>query len=654
MEHLSIDIETYSSIDIGKAGAYKYAESEDFRILLFAYKADDAPTVVIDLEQGEIIPQNIVDALKDESVIKHAYNAAFEWYCLNRAGYETPIEQWRCTMIHAMYCGYPAGLAATGAAIGLPEDKQKLTTGKALIKFFCNPCKPTKSNGGRTQNTYKDDLDRWALFVEYNRQDVEAEYAILQRLKKYELPPLLWKEWHHDILMNARGIRVDTALISGALYIDERSKADLTERARSLTGLSIPNSPVQLLNWVNDHIEDDVSDLTKATVEKLLKEDIPNNVREVLRIRQKLGKTSVKKYEAMETAQCGDERVKGLLQFYGANRTGRWAGRLVQVQNLPRNYIGTLDEARQLVKAGNYTGLSIIYGNVPDTLSQLIRTAFIPSKGNKFIVSDFSAIEARIIAWLAGEQWVSDVFASGGDIYCATASQMFGVPVEKHGVNGHLRQKGKIATLALGYQGGPGAMIATGALDMGIEESELQEIVDKWRAANPNIVSLWYNIEQAVQEVIYTGENRFVGPIRFDLEGDLALGQSFLTITLPSMRKLFYNSPSLGLNRFGKPSIHYMGINQTNKKWEDSETYGGKLTENIVQAIARDCLAVTLERVIAAGYQPVMHIHDEIVIDATPDQHLDDVNEIFAQPISWAPGLLLRGAGFEADYYMKD
>lgn len=653
MEHLSIDIETYSSVDILKAGLYKYAESDDFEIMLFAYKVDTNPTKIVDLARGDTIPTNIQEALRDSTVIKHAYNAPFEWYCLKLAGYETPIDQWRCTMMHGLYCGYPAGLERIGKAIGLPEDKQKLSTGKALIKYFCTPCKATKANGGRTRNMPHHDSEKWELFKTYNMQDVEAEYEILQRLKNFEVPKVVQNEWVSDIKINALGVGVDTTLVEGALDIDYKSTDELVNRAVEITGLSNPNSNAQLLGWLTEQGVD-APNMQKATVEKLLGSNLPDHVREMLLIRQKLGKTSVKKYEAMISAKCKDDRIRGLLQFYGANRTGRWAGRLVQVQNLPRNYISTLNSAREMVKSKNFAGLKAIYGNVPDTLSQLIRTAFIPLDGDKFIVSDFSAIEARVIAWIAGENWVLDVFKGGGDIYCATASQMFGVPVEKHGVNGYLRQKGKVATLALGYQGGPNALIAMGALNMGIDEEELPDIVSKWRLANPNIVSMWNRLEKLAIHTIETSDTTYINGLTLRLETDLIYGSLFFTIELPSGRKLFYSNPSISTNRFGRPSICYKDVSQTTKKWEDNETYGGKLTENIVQAIARDCLAITLERIIEAGYKPVMHIHDEVVIDASADQHLDDVNKIFAEPIKWAPGLPLSGAGFESMYYMKD
>lgn len=653
MKHLSIDIETYSSVDISKAGAHKYAESEDFEILLFAYREDAQPTKVVDLVSGEKIPAHIVAALSDVSIIKHAYNAAFEWICLNRAGYSTPIDQWRCTMIHGLYCGYPAGLGAVGKAIGLPEDKQKLSTGKALINYFCKPCRPTKSNGNRSRNLPKHAPEKWELFKEYNRQDVEAESNIFNKLEPYPVPEATWSAWIEDIGINSRGVAIDDRLLEGALAIDSMSTEELLKAARSITGLTNPNSNAQLLNWVKSQ-GIDVDNLRKDTVSELLEGDLPGDVREALELRQKLGKSSVSKYKAMAEARGEDGRVRGLLQFYGANRTGRWAGRLVQVQNLPRNYLNTLDEARELVKAVNYRGLKLIYGNVPDTLSQLIRTAFIPADGKKFIVSDFSAIEARVIAWLAGENWVLDVFKRGGDIYCATASQMFGVPVEKHGINGNLRQKGKVATLALGYQGGANALIQMGALNMGIPEEELPDIVSKWRTANPNIVQLWEKMNKLAIHTIDTGNTTYINGLTLRTELDIIHGLSYFTIELPSGRKLFYCSPSLGTNRWGRPSIEYKGNNQTTKKWETLETYGGKLIENVVQAIARDCLEITIHRCIAKGYKPVMHIHDEIVIEAEITDCLKDVNDIFAESIPWAPGLPLLGAGFESNYYMKD
>ena len=528
-----------------------------------------------------------------------------------------------------------------------------MAVGKALIKYFCNPCKASKSNGSRTRNLPEHAPDKWQIFKDYNRQDVEAEYSILQILKNWPIPDQVHTEWVHDITINSRGVCLDRQMITNALEMLDRCTFEQMKRAMDLTGLDNPNSNTQLLHWLHDR-NIDADNMQKATVEELLDGELPDDVREVLTIKQQLSKSSTSKYEKMAECICADDRARGLLQFYGANRTGRWAGRLVQVQNLPRNYLKTLEGARSLVRSGNYEAIKMIYGNVPDTLSQLIRTAFTASFGKKLIVSDFSAIEARVIAWLAGEDWVLDVFKAGGDIYCATASQMFGVPVEKHGVNGGLRQKGKVATLALGYQGGANALIAMGALNMGISEDELPDIVDKWRLANPNIVSLWYNIERLALHTIETAEETYIKGLTLRAEADIVNGKRFFTVELPSGRKLFYAEPSIESNRFGRPSIHYKGLNQTTKKWEDNETYGGKLTENIVQAIARDCLALTIERVIDAGYDPVMHIHDEIVIDARDDQKLEDVNAIFARPIDWAPGLPLSGAGFESSYYMKD
>lgn len=665
VKHLSIDIETRSSVDIAKAGAYKYAQSPDFQILLFAYQFGEDPVEIIDFTEGETLPKELVSALKNPKVIKHAYNAAFEWYCLNRAGFETPIDQWRCTMVHGLYCGYTAGLDATGKAIGLPQDKQKLATGKALIRYFCVPCKPTRSNGNRTWNQPWHDPEKWKLFKEYCRQDVVTEHAILARLKQFPMPEKEQKQWQMDILMNAYGVRVDTELIEGALYIDGISTQELTDEAIRLTGLLNPNSATQLVPWLNEHSRkqetdpDVFQDIQKTTVAEALEKpgDLPEEVLQMLRIRQQLGKTSIKKYVAMDTAKGEGDRVRGLTQYYGANRTGRWAGRLVQMQNLPRNYIKTLDYARKVVKAKNYEGLRLLYGNVPDTLSQLIRTAFIPSEGNKFVVADFSAIEARVIAWLAGEQWVNEVFATHGKIYEATASQMFGVPVDriaKGNPEYALRQKGKVATLALGYQGGTSALIAMGALQMGLTEEELPDIVHRWRQANPRIRDLWYAVENAALSVMQTAQPQAIYGLIFALEGDLVYGQSFLTVKLPSGRKLYYPKPFLKENQFGKLALHYYTVGQQSRKWEVASTYGGKMTENIVQAVARDCLAVTLERIAAKHLQVVFHVHDEVIIDAPMETTVDEICDLMAEPIPWAPGLILKGAGFESSYYMKD
>lgn len=654
--HLSIDIETRSSVDIGKAGAYKYAQSPDFEILLFAYQMDEEEVQLIDLAQGETFPETLRLALQDEQIIKHAYNAAFEWYCLNRAGYRTPLEQWRCTMAHGLYCGYTAGLAATGRAIGLPQDKQKLTTGKALIRYFCTPCRPTRTNGGRRWNLPRHAPEKWELFKEYCRQDVVTERAILQRLSLFPMPEEEQKLWELDIRMNAFGVRVDNDFIEGALYIGEISRERLLREAMEITGLENPNSTQQLMKWLEEN-DVQTDNLRKTTVAELLEGHNPADVQRMLEIRQQLGKTSVKKYAAMEAARGEGDRVRGLTQYYGANRTGRWAGRLVQLQNLPRNYIKTLDYARETVKKKNFDGLQLLYGNVPDTLSQLIRTAFIPSEGHKFVVADFSAIEARVIAWLAGEQWVNEVFATHGKIYEATASQMFGVPVEKI-VKGNpeyeLRQKGKVATLALGYQGGVPALISQGALRMGLTEEELPGIVSRWRQANPRIKDMWFAMEQTALAVMQTAQPQATHGIIFALEGDLVYGQSFLTVKLPSGRKLFYPRPFLKENQFEKLAIHYYTVGQQSKKWEVASTYGGKLTENIVQAIARDCLAETLRRIDARGLQVVFHVHDEVIIDAPTDVTVEEICGLMAEPISWAPGLILKGAGFESTYYMKD
>lgn len=657
VRHLSIDIETRSSVDITRAGAYRYAESEDFKILLFAYQWGDGAVAIVDLEAGEVMPPELVEALSDPAVVKHAYNAAFEWYCLNMAGYATPIGQWRCTMVHGLYCGYTAGLDATGKAIGLPQDKQKMAAGKALIRYFCTPCKPTKTNGGRSWNLPHHAPEKWELFKEYCKQDVVTEHEIYNRLKLFPVPGEEERLWVMDVKMNAYGVRVDAGLIDGALKIDAVSAEKLTAESMHLTKLNNPNSTVQLIPWLEKHAGRSIPNMQKATVLELLGQELPADVRRVLEIRQQLGKTSVKKYAAVKAAKCRDDRVRGLTQFYGANRTGRWSGRLVQLQNLPRNYLSTLDYARTLVKQRNYDGLKLLYGNVPDTLSQLIRTAFIPSEGNRFVVADFSAIEARVIAWLAGEQWVNEVFATQGKIYEATAAQMFHVPVERI-VKGNpeysLRQKGKVATLALGYQGGVNSLISMGALNMGLSEEELPDIVSRWRGANRRIVDLWYTVEQAALKAMHTAQPQAIYGLIFALEGDLLYGQCFLTVQLPSGRKLYYPKPFLRENQFGRQALHYYTIGQNTRKWEVTSTYGGKLTENIVQAIARDCLAETLRRIDAKGLRVVFHVHDEVIIDAPAGTTVDEVCSLMADPIPWAPGLILKGAGFEHNYYIKD
>ena len=658
MTHLSIDIETYSSVSIYDSGAYKYARSSDFEIMLFAYSIDFGEVTVIDLAQGQVIPDSVVAALSDPDVIKHAYNAAFEWYCLNQAGYITPIEQWRCTMFHTMYLGYPAGLAATGRALGLPEDVQKDRQGKALIRYFCQPCKPTKANGGRTRNLPHHDPAKWELFIEYNRQDVVAESAIYDTLKNFAVPDREQRLWELDCLTNALGVRVDMQLVNGVRGITRHHMDALMAEAMRITHLANPNSTAQLTAWLREQGAD-VTDIQKDTVTALLESDkINDKVRRMLEIRQELGKSSVKKYDTMVDVADDRERMSGLMQVYGAGRTGRYAGRLVQPQNMPRNYLKTLDLARGWAIDGNAKALQLIYGDVMDTLSQLSRTAFIPSEGRKFVIADFSAIEARVIAWLAREQWVMDVFATHGKIYEATASQMFGVPLElitKGRPEYALRQKGKVATLALGYQGGTGSLISMGALDMGLSEEELPEIVSKWRAANPHIVQLWYRVEREALAAMRDGKVHEVDRgVTIALKSDLSKGLNFLTIGLPSGRSLYYVDPFLKMGRFDKVQINFMA--QRKDQWTSDSTYGGKLVENIVQAIARDCLTETLLRLNSRypNSPVVMHIHDEVVMDAEMDVTVDEICDLMAEPIPWAPGLMLKAAGFESEWYMKD
>lgn len=658
--HLSIDLETYSSVPIAKAGAYKYVQSPDFEILLFAYSVDDGPVEIVDLAQGEILPEWLYEAVKSPDYIKHAYNAAFEWYCLSKFyGFLLPVNQWRDTMLHGLYCGYTAGLDATGKALGLPAEKQKLSVGKALIRYFCVPCTPTQSNGGRTRNYPKHDPDKWNLFKTYCLGDVVTEMEIDRRLSNFPVPAAIEKQWQTDLLINARGVAVDMGMVRGALEIDALARENLTKEAIQITGLENPNSVSQLAKWLEKATDTPVSDLRKDTVAAMLEsEEVTGTANRVLEIRQELGKTSTKKYDAIEAAVCGDGRVRGLLQFYGANRTGRWAGRLVQVQNLPRTYIEQLNIAREAVRNKQGDKLKFFFGSVPDTLSQLIRTSFIASPGNKLVDADFSAIEARVISWLAGEQWRLEVFRTHGKIYEASASQMFGVPIEKIKKGNPeyaLRQKGKVAELALGYQGSSGALIAMGALKMGIPEEDLPDIVSRWRDANKRIVDLWYSLESAAVSVIQTGAPVGVRGLvlarEFDLEHDL----DFLTITLPSQRKLYYAKPELGANQWGRPSILYRGVNQTTKQWTQLETYGGKLVENVVQAIARDCLAVAIEHLEEAGFPVVFHVHDEVVIDCPADKaDLDKVVQLMTLPISWAQDLPLNADGWVGDFFRKD
>lgn len=654
MRHLNIDIETYSPNDIS-FGVYRYCESEEFEILLFSYAYDFGEVHIVDLVSGETIPDEVIKDLRNPEVIKHAYNAQFEITCLNRAGYQTFVEQWRCTMIHGAYLGYPMGLAKLGKALGLPQAKLKDKAGAALIRYFSVPCKPTKKNGGRTRNLPKHDPDKWFAYGMYNMQDVVTEMECYRRLSAFPVPEEVEKQWQIDIRMNAAGVGIDRQLVEGALTINEENKKALLEEAYELTGLSNPNSRNQLLDWLNSNTNLELEKLTKDSVAAAMT-DADDVAKKVLTIRKKLAKSSVSKYEMMASATGQDGRLRGTLQFYGANRTGRWAGRLLQVQNLPRNYIVNLDIARDLVRASNRVGLGLLFGDVSDTLSQLIRTAIIAKEGYTLCVADFSAIEARVIAWLSGETWRQKVFAEGGDIYCASASSMFGVPVVKHGVNGHLRQKGKVAELALGYQGGVNALKAMGALDMGLTEEELPNIVELWRQASPKIKELWYTVEKAAVYTVTTGNPMTLDHgITFRLEVDPFYGYRYMTIELPSGRKLFYPDPHIKLNNFDKEAVHFK--TQLNNAWVTESTYGGKLVENITQAVARDCLALTLMRLSENGLPAIMHIHDEAVIEVPKDEadeYLDIVEKTFALPISWAEGLVLTAAGFTNDYYMKD
>lgn len=655
--HLSIDLETYSSVNLKKAGAQAYIRSPDFEILLFAYSLDGGPVQVIDMAQGEAIPTDILAALTAPEYLKHAYNAAFEWGCLSRyMGQELPPSQWRDTMLHGLYCGYTAGLEATGRALGIPEDKQKLNPGKALIRYFCVPCKPTKANGGRTRNYPRHDPDKWRLFKEYNAQDVEAEMEIARFLSTFPVPAEVQKQWETDLIINARGVAVDMDFVHGALEIGDTVRTELTDEAVKISGLYNPNSVRQLSQWLSDETGEDVSNLRKETVAEMLgRDDNSAEVNRMLEIRQELGKTSTKKDDAIEEAVCADGRVRGLLQFYGANRTGRWAGRLVQVQNLPQTYTEPLELARDLVKGRKLDALRVIYGSPNDTLSQLIRTAFVAAPGNVLIDADFSAIEARVISWLAGEEWRLEVFRTHGKIYEASASQMFGVPLErikKGNPEYALRQRGKVAELALGYQGGVGAMrnMDTGNLLADLSDDEVQEIVNRWRSTNPKIRNMWYDFDSAAAEVIVNGGTVRVRDCVLAREYDCLRGTTCMTITLPSGRKLYYIDPAVGENRWGGSSLSYMGMDQTTKKWKRIETYGGKLVENCVQAIARDCLAQAIEHLEAAGLPVVFHVHDEVVIDVAPfgtdAEMLDKVVGIMTRPIPWAQGLPLGADGW--------
>ena len=646
LNHISLDIETYSSVDLSKSSVYRYSEAPDFEILLFGYSVDDDPVQVVDLASGEHIPEEILAALTDERVTKWAFNANFERVCLSRYlgmpndEFLDPA-QWRCTMIWSAYLGLPLSLMGVGAALALV--KQKLSECKELIRYFCQPCAATKANGGRTRNLPQDAPEKWTLFKAYNLRDVETEMAIQKRLRRYPVPEDVWEQYHQDQEINDRGIAIERQLVDSAIQMDMRSRTELTEQMQKLTCLENPNSVQQMKKWLAEH---DVltESLGKKQVTALLK-DCPPDLKEVLILRQQLAKSSVKKYIAMRNAACADGRVRGAFQFYGANRSGRWAGRNVQLQNLPQNHMEELAEARECVRRGDYEAVQQRYGSVPDVLSELIRTAFVPSAGKKLIVSDFSAVEARVIAWLAGEQWRMEVFERGGDIYCASASQMFGVPVEKHGVNGHLRQKGKIAELALGYGGSVGALKAMGALEMGLTEDELPVLVRQWRSANPHITRLWWDVDEAVMTAVRDKTSAYAHGIRFHVQSGM------LFIHLPSGRDLCYAKPRIGESQFGSPAVTYMGVGAT-KKWERIESYGPKFVENIVQGISRDLLCYAMRTLRCCDI--VAHIHDEIILEADPRVSLDAVCEQMGRTPPWAKGLVLRADGYECAFYKKD
>ena len=657
---LSIDLETFSDVDLKKCGVYKYAESPDFEILLFGVSVNGGEVTVYDLASGDTVPEEIIKAFSDDSVIKWAYNASFERVCLSvwlRRNYPQyfssySIEEdtvrnyldpssWRCSLVWGAYMGLPLSLEGIGKVLKL--ENQKMAEGKALIRYFCVPCKPTKANGGRTRNLPEHDPVKWSTFIAYNKRDVETEMAIQQKLSKFPVPDFLWEEYHLDQEINDRGIQLDMVLVEQAIAIDERSREELSAKMRQLTALENPNSVQQMKEWLTKHGLE-VDSLDKKAVKELLK-TAPPELAEVLELRRQLAKSSVKKYQAMQNAVCADGRARGMFQFYGANRSGRWAGRLIQLQNLPQNHMAHLEDARSLVRSGDYALLSALYDSVPEVLSELIRTAFVPRDGYKFIVSDFSAIEARVLSFLAGESWRLKVFAENGDIYCASASAMFHVPVEKHGQNAHLRQKGKIAELALGYGGSVGALKSMGALEMGLSEEELQPLVDAWRTSNPNIVQLWWDVDNAVKTTVRQRLDAETHGIRFRYRSGM------LFIILPSGRQLCYVKPKMGTNKFGGESVTYEGVGST-KKWERIESYGPKFTENVVQAISRDILMYamrTLSHCFIVG-----HVHDELIIECSMDVSLDAVCEQMGRTPPWIKGLNLRADGYETMFYKKD
>lgn len=660
LQYISIDLETFSDVDLQKCGVYKYVQSPNFEILLFGYSVDGGEVEVVDLACGEQIPMEIIEALTDDTVTKWAFNAAFERVCLSsylRRNYPQYFQSysinedtvgdyldptsWKCSCVWSAYMGLPLSLAGAGTVLGLEE--QKLKEGKDLIRYFCVPCKPTKVNGGRTRNLPEHDTEKWTLFKFYNKRDVEVEMSIQEKMKKYPVPDFVWEEYHLDQEINDRGIALDMAVVENAIAFDEKSKTELAEKMQELTNLDNPNSVMQMKQWLADNGLE-MESLGKKAVAQAVK-TAPAELAEVLVLRQQLSKSSVKKYQAMQNAVCVDSRARGMFRFYGANRSGRWAGRMIQLQNLPQNHMLDLEQARGLVESGNYDAMELLYDDIPDTLSQLIRTAFVPRTGYKFVVADFSAIEARVLSFLAGEQWRMEVFANNGDIYCASASAMFGVPVEKHGVNGHLRQKGKQAELACGYGGSVGALKAMGALEMGLAEEELQPLVDFWRAANPNIVRFWWDVDRCVK---YTVKNR----VSTETHGIRFIYQSgMLFIQLPSGRRLAYVKPRMGENRFGGEAVTYEGVGGT-KKWERIESYGTKFVENIVQAVSRDILAYamrTLSHCFICG-----HIHDELIIECSEGVSIDEVCEQMGRTPPWIPGLLLRADGYECSFYQKD
>lgn len=662
METISIDIETYSGNDLNKCGVYKYVQHPDFAILLFGYAVDGGEVHVVDLAEGEEIPEEILTALSDEAVTKWAFNSNFERVCLSEwlrrnhpehfASYSVEDDSvgeyldprgWKCSMIWSAYMGLPLSLAGVGAVLGLEE--QKLKEGKDLIRYFCVPCKPTKSNGGRTRNLPEHDPEKWELFKFYNRRDVEVEQSIQKKLHNFTVPDFVWEEFWLDQEINDRGILLDLTLVKNAIALDEISKDKLSDAMKDLTELENPNSVAQMKQWLSDQGVEAESLGKKDVAKMIADEDIDEDVTEALRLRQQLAKSSVKKYQAMQTAVCNDRRARGMFQFYGANRSGRWAGRIIQLQNLPQNHMDDQEQARGLVRNGDYEALSMLYDSIPNVLSELIRTAFVAGDGNKFCVADFSAIEARVLSWLAGEQWRTDVFVNNGDIYCASASAMFGVPVEKHGQNAELRQKGKIAELALGYGGSVGALKSMGAIEMGLTEEELQPLVDSWRSANPNIVRFWWDVDRAVKKAVKQRELSVLKGIRFECRSGM------LFITLPSGRRLAYVKPRMGENQFGGESVTYEGVGGT-KKWERIESYGPKFVENIVQAISRDILCYAMRTL--SHCRICAHVHDELIIEIRKDASLAAICEQMGRTPPWAEGLVLRADGYETQFYKKD